>query len=287
MRPIMRVAPFERFLRRKVYNGRTYDDLSFEKYCEREGFNYDIISENKNAQIPCTCEVHITTPDNAEDQDSEGEDEDEDHSLKNAPTVEYLTRNAIIRNKTVNQIINDILENVFLPAKERKYGKEVWGSLKRGIGEGYDDLHLYYAKDKLEFASGVAHSLIDELYKTVGIMNDISQLEKHIQDDISKEDMDMFTEASKALMEEAVPIASLLALGELDLETIFRDEPTFRQFVNEVVEEAERKTNELVPDALSFVTEICTTALTHLLRDAAAGKNKQKITEALKGLKIG
>lgn len=257
LRPIMRVAPFERFLRRKVYNGRSYDDMTFEKFCEVEGFNYELLIGNKNAQIPCTCEVTVTTPEQAEaDEDGEGDEDDEEHSLRNAPTVEFLVRNALIRNKKIDEIMQDILDNVFLPTRERKYGKEVWGSLKRGIGEGYDDLNLYYPNDKLEFASSVAHHLIDELYKTVEVLNDISQLEKHIKVDVTTDEMKMFQDAATVLMEQAAPIASLLALGELDLENIFSKEPCFENYVDDLIREAEKTTNALVPEASEFVDDV-------------------------------
>lgn len=264
MRALMRVSPYELFLRRKMFNGRGYDELTFEKFCEQEGYNYEIIRGNKNAQIPCTTEVLITTPEHVEDED-EGEDrESDDQSLRNAPTVEFLVRNALIRNQKVEDIMRDILESVFLPPRERKYGKEMWGSLKRGIGEGYDDLHLHYPKDKLEFASGVAHALLEELFRTVEVMNDISQLEQHVKKDMTHEELELFRKCAQILVDDAAPIVGLLALGELDLESIFKQEPEFQKYVDGIVHETEEKTNKFVPEAMSLIDEVIEEAFQRL-----------------------
>ncbi|ODM91758.1 Sterile alpha motif domain-containing protein 15 [Orchesella cincta] len=261
MRPIARAPPFERFLRRKVYNGRSYDGMTFEKFCEVEGYNYELLMTNKNAKIPCTCEVYITTRGAEEDEEGEEGEAAEELSLRNAPTVEFLVRNALVRNKTVEQIMEDLLQDVFRPPLERKWGRDLWGKMKRGIGEGFDDLHLIYSKEKLEFVTGVANALIDELYKTVAVLNDINQLQLHIKENITKDELNMFTTSAQILMEEVAPIAGLLALGELDLETIFKQEPQFEDYVDGIIRDAEGRTNELVPDARSFIDEVIEEAM--------------------------
>lgn len=262
LRPIMRIPALEKFLRWRVTTGRKHDNVTFEKFCQMEGINFDYVAHNKNAEIPCQTEVLVTTP---EKYDEDDDDEDDDQvSLRNAPTVEFLVRNAYIRNITINQIMDDILKNVFLPKRERQYGKDVWGELKRGIGEGYDDLHLYFSQDKLEFATGIAHQVLDELNKTVTILNDVSLLQKYIGDRITADEIKIFQDAGSELLDAAAPIAALLALGELDLENIFRQEPEFNQFVDGIVRKAERKTNKLVPNASEFVNEVILEAWTRI-----------------------
>jgi len=48
----------------------------------------------------------------------------------------------------------------------------------------------------------------------------------------------------------------LLAFGEFDLENIFRQEPEFEEFVDQVVDEAEFVLNERVSSADAFVRDV-------------------------------
>jgi hypothetical protein len=93
------------------------------------------------------------------------------------------------------------------------------------------------------------------------------------------------------MVEEVMPIAGLVALGDLDLEVIFREDPEFNEFVDEVILEAEEATNAYVPDAIAFVESILRLAIQELdhldipeLTPSQILSAKNLAQEALQGL---
>ncbi|OXA59384.1 Sterile alpha motif domain-containing protein 15 [Folsomia candida] len=255
LRAIMRIPPFEKFIKRKVHLGKETDALTFEKFCQQEGFNYSMLKGNKNAVIPCTCEVRILPLGQVDDDEEEVEEsEGEDISLLNAPTVEFVVRNLEARDKTVSYIIELMIENVFMPNSERTYGK-VAESFKAGLEKSFDEMGNMSPQERLEFATTVARSLMDELQHTADILCDLELLQNYIQEEISPERLEWLQSCAAEFMENVLPIASLMALGELDLETIFEQEPEFSNFVDGVIVEAEKRIKVMELPGLS-VTDI-------------------------------
>jgi len=125
MRAIMRRTPMELYLKKRSKNGRTYDALNFKSFCEAEKFPYKVIVGNKNALIPCMTSVLITSATQASRATLEDDEDDmssEGASLKNAPTVEYLVRSQIVRNRAVKELIEDMFECIFDPKCGAEHG---------------------------------------------------------------------------------------------------------------------------------------------------------------------
>jgi len=159
LRAIMRRVPFEIYLRRRYKSGRTYDMLSFKSFCDENGYPYKVIKSNKNALIPCTVGVLITTKAHERDADqgSEGSDASSDEaSLKNAPTVEFVIRHQIVRKRTIDELIKAMVDCVFDSTCHRRIGLKdsMQGVLDGAYLElGFSDPALY-TRERVEFATG-------------------------------------------------------------------------------------------------------------------------------------
>lgn len=248
----MRIPPFERFLQKKVRLGPTTDALTFEQFCTQEGFIYSLLKGNKNAQIPCTCEVRILPVGVLDDDDDNLDDNLDDISLLNAPSVEYVVRNMAVRDATVAYIIELLLENVFLPNHLRQYGRlsETW---KCGL---VNTMERMCPDERLCFACDVAKGLMEELEHTAEVLSDINLLQKYISETITPDHLAWLQSCAAEFMENVVPIASLLALGELDLESIFKQDPEINEFVDGVVYDANEKLVGMGYESLPGVDDV-------------------------------
>lgn len=195
-----------------------------------------------------------------EEEDDE-ETMDDDISLRNAPTVEYLVRNAILRNKAVQMIIEDIIESVYAPIGSRKYGGEVESAIFSALESAFQELRPKTSKERLGFASGVADALLEEMRRTAEILEDINELKNHVKLDITPKRLEQLKEVAGQFMEDVMPIASLLALGQLDLETMFKDDPNVKEFVGQVTDTAERTAYEFLPQSVLLVDDVILSAV--------------------------
>lgn len=191
-------------------------------------------------------------------------------SLENAPSVEFLVRRKIVRDRAIQKIIDEVLSRVFDPAIQRKYGYyDMHEILKRILEEAYLDLGFgnpeIYTFERVTFAASVAEGLMKDMLRSVEVLNDIKRFEEHLKKESQKEDykpeeIEMIRDVANEFVEHVAPIAAMLALGQFSLESIFSDEPEFQEYVQSVIDEAENKTNELVPTAEEFINEIVTEA---------------------------
>jgi len=82
MRPLLRIPPFETFLKKhRARNGKTYDLFTFKEFCKQYHYDYEDLmeSQNPNANIPCGCSIMIRTI--KEEGEEEGSEESPDSSL--------------------------------------------------------------------------------------------------------------------------------------------------------------------------------------------------------------
>jgi hypothetical protein len=69
-----------------------------------------------------------------EEDGGDDEEEDEDASLRKAPSVEFTVRNRILRDKIVDELIEEIMESLFCEDPEqRKWGKPLAKAMQVGI----------------------------------------------------------------------------------------------------------------------------------------------------------
>ena len=266
MRAIMRMVPMERFLRKKVYRGRNYDVLTFKKFCENEGFPHSLLLRtSKTAELPMTCKTKFYL--DPETITPVGSDEgSETISLFDAPSVEFIARTTLVRNKVIQGIIDEMLHNVMLPPGERKYGAVIYRTISEIIELAFADLGMEPgSKERMEFLEEIGKNLLEELQKTHEVLKDIQVTRKFIKKDISEDVYSDMKAAAEMLNEEVFPIAAMLGVGELDLESLFRSEPFYQDFVMEIAKEAEHMTNVLTPDASKLVDQVIMEAKLRLL----------------------
>jgi len=119
-------------------------------------------------------------------------------------------------------------------------------------------------EERLAFTAEVIEALMAELLRTAEVLRDIEELKKHIKEEVTPERVEELRECADIVLETVMPIAGLVALGDLTLESIFRSDPELEQLVEDVVAEAEEATNSLVPEALAFVDSLLKLAMEQL-----------------------
>jgi hypothetical protein len=269
MRALVRIVPFESYLRKRLKTGKTYDLLNFEAFCVQEGFPYGYLQlHNKNAEIPCTCEVSIRTLDQCEDNESlESELSSDSDMLRSAPTVEYFARNVLAHNKVVQEIIDEILGCIFNCADtNQEHCKEIGKTISRIIQASHKSLGLLdpaAANQRLAFTTGVARGLISEMHRTAQVLTDIGETRKQLKKNVTSAAFNDMRAAVSMFMEEVLPLATLMSLGEFSLENIFRQEPEFQKIVQEITTEAEGKIQEVLPEAEEIVNQVVQDAERH------------------------
>ncbi|CAG7832850.1 unnamed protein product [Allacma fusca] len=258
MRALMRISPMEEYLRKRLYKGRTYNLLKFEKFCEDEGFPYHFLTKtDTNARIPSTCRLMLhlfpeLTP-------SDSESSSDTNSLDEVPTVELITRHALMRNRIIQSIIDSLVDLVFSPDHRDQCDGLAMDTMRNFLELGWRELgydERIHGKERIQFAVDVSKGLITEMMRTAQVLQDIQTTRKHIQAEISPETYNDMKEASEILLEAVLPIAALLASGELELESIFQQEPQFQYYVDSIVKEAEEFTNTVIPKTENLIDEI-------------------------------
>ena len=266
----MRIPPFETYLQRRNKTGIGAENLSFKQFCEDEGFPYDYLQYfGKNAQIPCTCEVTVYPEGRGPSlSESSSNASESASSLSNVPTVECVARSALIHNKVVQRIIEDILDCLVGDPKCGYVGEII----SRVMEEGFRELKLTDSKrdskSRLDFAAEVAQGLIEEMQRAAAVLQDIEETKKNIRENISPEQLSDMRMAASMFMEEVYPLAALMSLGEFTLESIFRQQPEFIQFVESITNDAETKIDQVRPDAEQTIDEVLAEAERQVLEMA-------------------
>jgi len=196
----MRRPPFIEYLNRCRFTGGTYDFLTFKKFCESNGFPYEVLQYNPCALIDFCCQLLIkearakigtrsefdyTRPGSISSSSSGSSGSS--YTLEHAPSVEYTVRHMVVRNKVIKEIIDELLDQVAMPPSERKYGPDAIASRHRMrdiLENGFDQLGLTDEElwARMDFAKAVADGLIDEVRKTQNILQDIQAFKKTLND---------------------------------------------------------------------------------------------------------
>ena len=89
-------------------------------------------------------------------------DSSDDVSLYNAPTVEYLVRHQIVRNRTIEKLLEEMIDCIFDPKCHRRIG--IHSAMKRVLDAAYLELGFedpaLYTKDRVDFAKGTKNALL-------------------------------------------------------------------------------------------------------------------------------
>lgn len=241
----MRKVPFEDFLKQRQKNGRDYDKVTFAKFCRKNGYPYHSLKENPLALIECTCDLIIYMSAFHEITDNETNlESSEQNSLQVAPTVEFNIRHILIRDKVVSRILDELIHTAIKFSEKTQEKPSLYSILE----DGFEELGLCSDEvlQRCEFGRMVAEEVLAEAKRTRDVISDIGKFRHFLKDEnISEETVEKMREAASEFFDVAANVGSLLALGELDLENIFRQEPEFNNFVDGIIDEAESRLNEM------------------------------------------
>ena len=170
--------------------------------------------------------------------------------------MECVARSALIHKKIVQRIIEDILDCLVSNPKCGYVAEIISHVMEEGFSESKLTDSKRDSKSRLDFAAQVAQGLIEEMQRAAMILQDIKETKKNIRENLSPEQLSDMRMAASMFMEEVYPLAALMSLGEFTLESIFRQQPEFIQFVDSVADEAETRIAEVVPEAERTIDEV-------------------------------
>jgi len=239
----MRKVPFEEYLKEKQFTGENYGNLTFQKWCEDNGYPYHILKQKPLALIECTTQLIIYL--SAFSEANDGESTSDHNSLLLAPTVEFNVRHILTRDRVISSLINELLR-MGLNAKDKEAADA--NKIKCIFEQGLEDLGLGPEElcKRYEFAKLIAEEMLHEAKRTEAVLQDLEQFKRFLKDqNISEETIERMRIFASDFFSSAANIGVLLALGELDLETIFKQTPEFNAFVDGIIDDAESKLNDL------------------------------------------
>jgi len=266
LRALMRLVPWELYLKRKARTGVETDVLTFKAFCKERGFPYSLLRKNKCAYIPCTCPVevklgckHQPDPETCAQQSERGSDSSSDNSMKYCPSVENTVRKLPIRDRIIQQVLDELNKTVIDRIGEIEAAKEAEAEalklqmlqdrslelkVRQIFFEAFEALGINgpdLSQSRVDFIASVAEELVNDVCKTREILDDMDSFKSYMENSMDPATMQNALEIASEFLDEVSAISTMLTLGQLELEALIKDAPYIQSYVDEIIQTAEQR----------------------------------------------